>query len=225
MHAARLFARAMWRSILDSNETAELMIVEEISSINSAERALAMLEASEEGRAMLAERPRVSSSDIDFGALRRMPEGSLGRCFIEHVETCGINPDFLVKPMTHARSPEANYVIERIMQTHDIWHVVIGVGTQAYEEVLFHAFQWPQLRRPFSALILLFGVAKHFIGERRWSVLRRNMPQAFRRGRTASALLCVYWERHWEEPLDDLRARLGVRPLLLLDDELDTASG
>jgi ubiquinone biosynthesis protein COQ4 len=218
MHAALLFARAMWRSTLDSNKIEEIMIVEELSSINSVERAVAMLESSEEGRAMLAERPEVSKKAVDFDALRKLPEGSLGRCFVEHLEACGIDPDTLVKPMTHGRSPEANYVLERIMQTHDIWHVVVGLGTQAYEEVLLHAFQWPQLRRPFSILVLFFGVIKHFIFERRWSILFRNTPEAFRRGRVASSLLCVYWERHWEEPLADLRARLGVRPLLVLDE-------
>lgn len=213
MHAALLFARAMWRSILDSNETAELLIVEEISSINSAERGLAVLEASAEGRAMLVERPRVSKKDIDFEALGKLPEGSLGWCFVQHCETCGIDPDVLVKTMTHARSPEANYVIERILQTHDIWHVVIGLGTKAHEEVMFHAFQWPQLRRPFSVLVLFFGVIKHYIFEGRWRTLWRGMPEAYRRGRAASSLLCVYWELHWEEPIDELRARLGVRPL------------
>ncbi len=213
MHAALLFARAMWRAILDSNALAELFIVEEISSIKSVERALSKLEASEEGRAILAERPRVSKKDIDFEALRKLPEGTLGRCYVQHCEKCGIDPDVLLRTMTYGRSHEANYVMERILQTHDIWHVVIGLGTTAHEEVMFHAFQWPQLHRPFSALVLFFGVTKHYVLERRWSTLRRGMPEAYRRGRAASPLLDVYWERHWEEPIDLLRARLGVRPL------------
>ncbi|PRP97471.1 Coenzyme Q (ubiquinone) biosynthesis protein Coq4 [Enhygromyxa salina] len=207
----------MWRSMLDSDETAELMIVEEISSIRSVERALALLRRSEEGRAMLAERPRISTSTVDFAALRELPEASLGRMFAEYIEREGIDPDLLTKAMTHGRSPEANYVLERTMQTHDLWHVVLGVGTQAHEEVLLHAFQWPQLRRPFSALILVVGAVKHLVGEGRFSALTRNVPAALRRGRAARPLLCVYWERHWDEPLDELRERLGVRPLLSLD--------
>ena len=33
-----------------------------------------------------------------------------------------------------------------------------------------------------------------------------------RRGREASPLLPVYWERHFEESLESVRARYGVRP-------------
>ena len=46
----------------------------------------------------------------------------------------------------------------------------------------------------------------------RLGMARRQLPEAFRAGRRARPLLPVYWERHWEEPLEALRERLRVTP-------------
>ena len=102
-------------------------------------------------------------------------------------------------------------MLERVRQTHDIWHAVVGLGTQAYQEVLIHAFQWPQLRMQYSALVVGFGTLKHFIGEARWKLITRfAIRDAVRAGRAAKPLVPIYWERYWDEPIDSVRARLGV---------------
>jgi len=104
-------------------------------------------------------------------------------------------------------------MLERIRQTHDIWHAVLGLGTQGYEEVLVHAFQWPQLRMNYSAMVVGFGALKHFLGERRWRLMRNDaIGDARRAGQTALPLVPVYWERYWDEPIDNVRKRLQVTP-------------
>ena len=37
--------------------------------------------------------------------------------------------------------------------------------------------------------------------------------RAYRSGREAKPLLTAYWERRWEQPLDDVRREFGVVPV------------
>lgn len=210
---AATFGRAFVRALRDSNETEQLLVAEEITSVDRMPALVPVMEATEEGRAILAERPRIDSSHVDFDALRALPEGALGRRFVEHLERCGLDPDALGLEVTRGPDERANYLLERVRQTHDIWHTLLGLGVDGYEEVLVHTFQWPQLRMPYSALVVFFGTFKHVVGEGRWEVLRRRLREAHAAGRRAAPLLPVYWERHFQEPIDDVRRRLGITPL------------
>jgi ubiquinone biosynthesis protein COQ4 len=209
---AWLFARSMARALRDSSATEDLLLGEELSSVGRMEALVPMLEGSEEGRAILRERPRIARAQVDFGALGRLPEGTLGRAYVTHLARAGLDPDALTTPVTRGRTPLACYLLERVRQTHDVWHTLLGLGAAGHEEVLVHAFQWPQLRMPYSALVVGFGAVKHLVGEGRFALARHTLRDAAEAGRDAAPLLSVYWERHWEEPLDALRARLRVRP-------------
>ena len=49
--------------------------------------------ASEEGRAILKERPRINTHTVDMEALSKLPEGTFGRAYIAWLERCGVTPD------------------------------------------------------------------------------------------------------------------------------------
>jgi ubiquinone biosynthesis protein COQ4 len=213
LETAITFTRSFGAALLDSTRTDDLLTGEEISSVGRMPALEGLLAASDEGRAILRERPRITSRTVDFGALRRLPAGALGRAYAEHLDRCGLDVDALSTPVTRGRDDVANYLLERVRQTHDIWHTLLGLGTAGHEEVLVHAFQWPQLRMPYSALVVTFGTLKHVVGEVRWRVLRHGLREAVTAGRRAAPLLPVYWERHWEEPLTSVRQRLRVTPL------------
>ena len=200
----------MLAALRDSNETEALLTGEEISSVGRMRALVPVLEASEEGRAILRERPR--GRDIDLARLRALPEGSLGRAYVAHLDRCGLDPRALDVPVTRGERELDNYLLERVRQTHDLWHTVLGLGTAGHEEVLVHAFQWPQLHMPYSALVVGFGTPKHFVLEGRFRLLRTALADAVRAGREAAPLLAFYWERHLEEPLEGVRAALRVRP-------------
>jgi len=210
--AAFTYARSFLRVLADSNQSNDLLVCEEISSVDRYETFVPMMQQTAEGRAILQERPTISRSSTDYGALRSLPEGSLGRSYADHMERLQLEPDLLAGTVTRGRSDEANFLLERGRQTHDIWHVAVGLGAAPYEEVLLQAFQWAQLHTLHSALIVSLGSIKHLIAERRWPMLRHALLAGSRAGRRSEPLLRVFWERHWHEPLHELRARLGIVP-------------
>jgi len=207
---AKLFLRSMVRALSDSNGPGACVTGGGNRSVRRMRALGPVLEASEEGRDILRERPR--GRDIDIDRLRAMPAGSLGHAYAAHLARCGLDPRALDTPVTRGERELDNYLLERVRQTHDLWHTVLGLGTAGHEEVLVHAFQWPQLHMPYSALVVGFGTPKHFVLEGRFGLLRTAIADAVRAGREAAPLISFYWERHFEEPLDDVRRDLRIRP-------------
>jgi ubiquinone biosynthesis protein COQ4 len=203
---------AVVRVLLDSEQTSEIHVAEELTGRAAFARFRRELFEGPEGRALLAERPELSSERVDFDALRALPPGTLGRAYVEHLDRHGLAADSQAAATRYVEDDEVAYLMRRFRQTHDVWHALTGLGTAGHEEVLLHAFSWGQLRLPVSAMIVFFGGVKHMVLEARWDALRHGLVDAWRAGRDAAPLLPVYWERHWAEPMAEVCARLGLRP-------------
>lgn len=214
MHARDLpvFVRSMTRALLDSHDVASLLEGEEISSVGRMQALLPLVGATDEGRGLLARRPLLTSKTVDVEWLRALAPGTVGHAWMQHLETNGLDLDGLATPVVRGDSVAQNWLLQRVRQTHDLWHTTLGLTTQPYHEVLVHAFQWSQLRMPYSGLVVFFGAWKHFVGEARWTALRYQLPAAFAAGRRAGPLLSIAWENRWEQPLDDLRREFRVTP-------------
>jgi len=209
VEALRL-GEAVTRVLLDSEQTSEIHVAEELTGRAAFARLRRELFTGQEGRALLAERPELSSERVDFEALRRLPPGTLGRAYVAHLDRHGLAADSQAAATRYVDDEEVAYLVRRFRQTHDVWHALSGLGTAGHEEVLLHAFSWGQLRLPVSAMIVVFGGIKHMVLEARWDALRHGLLDAFRAGRDAAPLLPVYWERHWDEPMTQVCGRLGL---------------
>lgn len=213
MHARDvvLTLRSLIRVLADSTRTADIHTVEEVTGRAIYARLVAAYRQTPEGRALLDARPELRNDQVDFEALRRLPAGTLGAAYVAHLDRNGITADLQALPTTHVDDPDVAYLMRRFRQTHDVWHALIGLDIAPHEEVIIHAFSWGQLRLPVSALVVFFGTIKHVVLERRWKVLRRGLREAYDLGRNAPPLLPVHWEAHWEEPLEVVRQRYGLR--------------
>jgi ubiquinone biosynthesis protein COQ4 len=206
-------AQAVVRVMADSTKTHEIHRVEEITGRPRFRRIQAELEATPEGKRLLAERPELSSELVDYDALRALPETTFGGAYVRHLDNNGITADYQAAATRHVDDPDMAYLMRRFRQTHDVWHALLGIGITGHEEVLIHWFSWGQLRLPVSAMIMVFGSLKHLVFERRWQAVRHSALEAYRAGRDAEPLLGVYWEDLWEEPLETVRAMYGIQPL------------
>jgi ubiquinone biosynthesis protein COQ4 len=205
--------QAVVRVLGDSTKTHEIHRVEEITGRPRYRRLLRAMASTPEGRRLLADRPELASSHVDFEHLRRLPATTLGGAYVRHLDGNGITADYQAAATRHVEDPDMAYLMRRFRQTHDVWHALLGIGITGHEEVLIHWFSFGQLRLPVSALIMVFGSMKHLLLERRWEAVRHSMLEAYRAGRDADPLLPVYWEDLWERPLDEIRARYRVVPL------------
>jgi ubiquinone biosynthesis protein COQ4 len=209
---ARTVAECTMRVLKNSSRTLDIVTVEEITG--QAQLAHLLDRGTfdtEEGRALLEDRPHLA--DVDTDALRAMDDGTLGREWIRFCDRHELSLALTKQPTPHTEDDDAAYVLHRIRQSHDLWHVLLGVGVRGHEEVLVHAFSLAQTGLPSSIAIVVLGALKHMVLEKRWPILRRDLYGAYRRGSRAAPLLAVYWERHLREPLTEVRARFGIEPL------------
>jgi ubiquinone biosynthesis protein COQ4 len=179
-------------------------------ALNSAAlpRLLDRLERSDpEVKRLLDERPAIDTRHVDFDALAALADGSLGREYVRFLRDNGIDPDVFPKP--NVADERVSYVMQRIRQTHDLWHVLTGYTPDIGGEIVLQAFTFAQLRAPSSLLITIMGVARH---GHKVPAIRRRVLDGYRRGRTTKKLAAYRWEEHWADPLDKVRADLGCPP-------------
>lgn len=205
-------ARATGRVIRDSEQTGEIVVAEEIT----AQAQLAYWVRSGifergEGRALLRDRAEMAETDLD--TLRALPQHSLGREFARFLDREGIRLEGLAQPTPYTRGEEEAYLMRRMRQSHDLWHVLLGLGTQGHQEVLVHCFSVAQTGLPFSLGIIVMGAIKHMVLEGRWRVLTQDTRRAYRSGCNAAPILAAYWERRWAQPLREVREEFGIVPL------------
>jgi len=208
-----LVGRAVVRVLADSTRTEEIHKVEELTGRPSYRKLLSAIADDAEARRLLADRPELRSDQVDYDALRRLPEHTLGGAYVRHLDHNHITADYQAAPTRYVDDPDMAYLMRRFRQTHDVWHALLGLGITGHEEVVIHWFSWGQLRLPVSALIMVFGSLKHIVLERRWGALRHSLREAYELGRDAPPLLGVYWEDYWDAPLEVVRARHGVHVL------------
>jgi ubiquinone biosynthesis protein COQ4 len=210
---AYVVGRAVVRVLADSTRTNEIHRVEEITGRPRYRRVLDELRATPEGQRILADRPELSSQQVDYDRLRALPETTLGGAYVRHLDNNGITADYQAAPTSYVDDPDMAYLMRRFRQTHDVWHALLGLGIAGHEEVIIHWFSWGQLRLPVSAMVMVFGTLKHIVLERRWGAFRHSMLEAYRAGRDAAPLLGVIWEDLWALPIANVRTAYGLHTL------------
>ena len=149
----------------------------------------------------------------DREALALLPEGSLGRVYLDFMTREGITAEGLIEAseesyegMTHA---ELERYTMRTREMHDLWHVVSGFGRDGLGEVCVVAFSYPQTKGLGFAAIAAMGAVKYsrqFPGSGVW----KAVWQAYRAGRKAAWLPGQDWEQLLTQPYADVRAALNI---------------
>ena len=165
------------------------------------------------GLKLMAERVDLSLRTVDWKHLSQLPIDSLGYNTWHHFYANDLFEEIVLNPSSLPSDPETEYAKQRYRATHDLRHVLTGLGVAGFEEVILQSFQYAQLPQKFSALIVLFGGLKHALLDGHWSELVVGIPRAWRVGRDVPFLSNTPYESLWEVPLQTVRAQYGIRTL------------
>jgi len=164
----------------------------------------------------LEERHRVQ---IDLASLRRLPEGTLGRAFADHMIAANLDPSAL--PTLSSEDPIA-FFRAHLYETHDIWHVVTGFGTDVVGELGLQAFYQAQIPGPLPSLLLAVGFLRSALFDKELTVpFMEALVQGWGMARASRPLFGVRWDELWTVPLADVRRELGIA---VSDDHADAVA-
>jgi hypothetical protein len=181
------------------------------------------VEFSERQAAMALEYPGVVGAAASglpprfaLGDLARCPKESLGGHLHSLVVDDGFDLEVLDRDslgLTDLPHP-LDYLNIRILQCHDVWHLVAGYETTGLHEVAISSFQMAQFGHPYSSMFLGLVLTKVAFTQpfEGMGFLLDTILSAYKHGRETPPLLGVAWEEIWDRPVDEIRVKLGVSP-------------
>lgn len=146
-------------------------------------------------------------------ALARCPTGSLGQTFHALVVDNGFDLEVLDREALGIAQmpPPLDYLNARILQCHDLWHIVGGYRTTSLHEVAISGFQLGQFGHHYSAMFLGMILTRVAFEQPLGAPLVLDtVLAAWVHGRRTPPLLGVDWEAVWNLPVETVRAKLGV---------------
>lgn len=208
--------RAMKKLRENPDDTAQAIRVIGALSGNSGKRAFKRFAQSPRGQQFLREKRDLFSLMNDVQRLRAMPEGSLGRAIADWYQLEELSAQGLADaseaafseggPRRAVLSSDEDLFSKRLLDLHDVFHVLTGYGRDLVGESAVLAFTIPQTKNAGIAYLVLDALRGSGWNSDEGKVIR----EAYRRGRSCEWLVDQDWEALFEQPIDEVRARLGV---------------
>ena len=151
----------------------------------------------------------------DRERLATLPEGSLGRAYLQFVVSENISAEGLSEAdqtrdeRDQNIDPDQSLYGRRLREMHDLWHVVTGYGRDALGEASVVAFSYPQTTSLGFAAIAIIGALK-ITSEFPGQGVIGTVWQAYRAGKRAAWLPGQDWEVLLTQPLDQVRRDLNI---------------
>ena len=161
------------------------------------------------GIARRLEAVRGYAAEQNLAALRALPPGTLGREYARFLDANGIEP-LVISAAVKERFRDNPFAL-RYTTTHDLHHVLAGFDTGLAGELGNFAFSVGQGAAPGTGKLLwwtriLYSILSPSQARRIW----HNVRVGRELGRNAKLLIAEPLESYFEEPLGQVRARLGI---------------
>ncbi|KAF6017881.1 COQ4 [Bugula neritina] len=164
--------------------------------------------ANPDGQRILQERPIISKETVDLQYLSQLEEHTLGKAYFNFLNLNGFDPDSR-RPVQFVDDPELAYIMLRYRQMHDITHTILDMKPNMLGEVAVKWYEAIQTGLPMCIAAAIGGPFRLGPKHRRiWST--QLFPWSIKNGFNSNFMLNLYVENHWETPIEELRARLGI---------------
>jgi len=204
------------KAIDDPTDTAQAFRIVEALSFDAPARTLAHLRRDPVGRRLLRDKDELLPVLTDRARLEAMPAGSLGRAYLDFIDSEGITAEGLVDASidgagnfasagAYTGDEELAYMSRRLRDSHDLWHVVAGYKGDLLGEAALLAFTFAQTRHLGVGFLSAVAFTKMPFAE-----LRRFVAHGFVRGKRAAWLPAQDWVALLARPLEDVRYELGI---------------
>lgn len=203
----RKAAHALARVMTDPAQTDQVLVFSSLINAGQREARLHEFYDDPRGARLFAEQRTIDSHTIDLDALAKLPAGTLGHAYAMFLKTRGLTPEVFDGRPEAVRDDRAAYVIQRMRQTHDLWHVVTNASTDPGGEIALQAFTFAQLHSPSSGILAVLGTLRTLRYTRE---VMRDAIAMYRLGLAAESLPHFAWEDHWATPLVEVRRLLGL---------------
>ena len=163
------------------------------------------------GAAHAEKRPMPPRLTLDM--LASQPEGSLGNDIYRLIVDNGFNLEVLDREavgLAHL-PPALRYLNTRILQMHDVWHLMGGYRTTVLQEVGISAFQLAQFGHNYSAMLIATAAAAgYFNSPEAFALVMQLIAEGWQHGRTTPPFMAIDWESEWHRPVAEIRAHYGI---------------
>ena len=207
-------ARAIRRVFADPDATEHVFEVIDALQGPNLKRIRSRLQRSETGRRLLATKPSVLPLLSDREWLRALPEGSLGRAYLQFVESEGISADGLVEASEYVRKSvegEFLWIKDWLRDTHDLWHTVLGYKGDLVGESALLAFSHYETKNlGVGAIAALAWLKLGRVTDPKLGA-RATVRDGRRLAKHAAWFLDVPWHEWLDRPLSDVRRDLRVK--------------
>lgn len=150
---------------------------------------------------------RYFAPSIHWDTLLSYPTDSLGYLYARAIKQENLDPEFYRSLKVE---DDYSYIALRLRQTHDLWHLVTGFGTDLAGEMGLQAFTLAQIHSPLAvtlmAAVTLFTLKTNGPLE----AIVDSMQRGWNLGKQAKPFLGQKWEEGWEKPLSQWRQELGI---------------
>ncbi|CAG9856818.1 unnamed protein product [Phyllotreta striolata] len=216
---ALLSVGAAAASITDPTRADMIACLGETTGEKAAKYILGKMESSEEGSQILSDQPRINSKTIDLDYLSKLPSNTLGRHYVNFLKINNVTPDSR-DPVRFMDDPQLAYVIQRYREVHDLFHTVLQMRTNMLGEVTVKWVEAIQTKLPMCIAGAIFGPVR-LKQKHRAIYLNQYLPWAIETGQKSNFLLNIYYEKRWEQPIDEFYEEINVSPLTLVFDRVN----
>lgn len=191
-----------WGAFRDPRRADLVAIVGEVTGETAVSLIRDRMRMSEEGRRVLEERPRVTDAET-LSRAQTMPPNTLGGAYAAFMNTRGFHAD--ERPAVRfIHDPELAYVVARMREVHDFWHVLFDCHTDVLGEAALKAVEFMQTGMPMTGMAVI--AAEWRLSKPKRRILNTAyLPWAVQAGAQAADLTCLYYEEHLDRDLNDVR--------------------
>lgn len=154
------------------------------------------------------EQPRVISSKV--GHAWDLPKNTFGAAYAKFMGSRNFSPDER-PPVRFMETDELAYVAMRAREVHDLWHTLFDLPTNLIGESALKVIEFEQMYLPMCVMSVIGGTAR-FNEKQRKLFFQHYFSWAVQAGKQCTDLMCIYYERHFHEDLEDVRRKWRIIP-------------